>query len=133
MQEHLEQFSVMRMAKILAVSQSGFYYLLKNHHKSSERDRARTQRDAAVKKAFEANKGRDGAGRIQVELAEQGNKHNLKTITDSMKRQSLAAKAARKFKVTTDSNHSLPAAPNLLERNLLLTHRIRSGQVISPT
>ncbi len=117
MQEHLEQFSVIRMAKVLAVSRSGFYYWLKHHHKSSERDRARTQRDIAVKKAFEASKGRDGARRIQVELAEQGNKHNLKTITGSMKRQSLVAKATRRFKVTTDSNHSLPVAPNLLERN----------------
>jgi len=31
-----------------------------------------------------------------------------------MKRQGLKAKAARKFKVTTDSNHQLPVAPNLL-------------------
>lgn len=117
MQVHLEQFSVMRMAKVLAVSRSGFYYWLKHRHEISQRDRARTLRDITVKKAFEASKGRDGARRIQVELAEQGNKHNLKTISDSMKRQSLVAKAARKFKVTTDSKHSLPVAPNLLEQD----------------
>ena len=34
-----------------------------------------------------------------------------------MKRQNLVAKAARKFKVTTDSNHRLPVAPNLLGQN----------------
>ncbi len=34
-----------------------------------------------------------------------------------MKRQNLIPKAARKFKVTTDSKHSLPVSPNLLERN----------------
>nr|ABA55952.1 IS3 transposase [Vibrio sp. DAT722] len=34
-----------------------------------------------------------------------------------MKRQSLVAKAARKFKCTTDSKHKLPVAPNLLEQD----------------
>ena len=34
-----------------------------------------------------------------------------------MKRQSLVAKAARKFKCTTDSKHRLPVAPNLPEQD----------------
>lgn len=34
-----------------------------------------------------------------------------------MKRQSLVAKAVRKFKVTTDSKHSLPVEPNLLDQD----------------
>jgi len=34
-----------------------------------------------------------------------------------MKRQNLLPKAARKFKITTDSQHKLPVAPNLLEQN----------------
>jgi len=34
-------------------------------------------------------------------------------------RQGLRAKAAKKFKVTTDSNHTNPVAPNLLAQNLM--------------
>lgn len=34
-----------------------------------------------------------------------------------MRRQNLVAKAARKFKVTTDSEHNLPIAPNVLEQD----------------
>ncbi len=34
-----------------------------------------------------------------------------------MRRQGLRAKAARKFKATTNSKHSLPVAPNLLQQN----------------
>lgn len=34
-----------------------------------------------------------------------------------MERQGLVAKAARKFKITTVSKHSLPVAPNLLAQN----------------
>jgi transposase InsO family protein len=57
------------------------------------------------------------ARRIQKELEGNGNKHDVKTIAASMKRQSLVAKAARKFKCTTDSKHKLPVAPSLLEQN----------------
>jgi len=34
-----------------------------------------------------------------------------------MKRQGLRAKAAKKFKATTNSKHNLPVAPNLLQQN----------------
>jgi transposase InsO family protein len=34
-----------------------------------------------------------------------------------MRTLNLTAKAAKKFKVTTDSNHSLKVAPNILDRN----------------
>lgn len=35
----------------------------------------------------------------------------------SLRRQGLRAKAARKFKATTNSNHTLPVAPNLLQQD----------------
>lgn len=38
-----------------------------------------------------------------------------------MKRQGLVSKAARKFKVTIDSNHSSPIAPNVLEQDFITT------------
>jgi len=34
-----------------------------------------------------------------------------------MKEMGLCSKVSRKFKVTTDSNHKLPVAPNILDRN----------------
>ena len=82
---------------------------------------ARQARDRKVKEAFDKSKQRDGARRIQVELAESGDQHDVKTIADSLRRQNLVPKAARKFKVTTDSNHKLPVAPNLLEQDFTAT------------
>lgn len=41
----------------------------------------------------------------------------MKTITESMRRHNLVAKSARTFKVTTDSKHNLPIAPNVLEQD----------------
>ena len=37
----------------------------------------------------------------------------------SLRRQGLRAKAARKFKATTNSNHALPVAQNLLQRDFM--------------
>jgi transposase InsO family protein len=62
-------------------------------------------------------KGTRWCRRIQKELEE----NDVKTIAASMKRQSLVAKAARKFKCTTDSKHKLPVAPNLLEQDFNAT------------
>ena len=42
-----------------------------------------------------------------------------------MKRQGLRAKAARKFKATTQSNHNLPVAENLLKQNV---HAVQPNQ-----
>ncbi|RMV76780.1 putative transposase [Pseudomonas caricapapayae] len=42
---------------------------------------------------------------------------NRKTVAASMRRQGLRAKAARKFKATTLSNHTLPVAQNLLNQD----------------
>ena len=105
------------MAKVLCVSPSGFYAWIKSCEHVCKRKQQQQMLDTQVKAVFVDSKERDGARRIQVELAEQGNKHDVKTINRSMGRQGLVARAARKFKSTTDSKHNLPVAPNLLEQN----------------
>ena len=105
------------MTRALSVSPSGYYSWLKACQQPSKRKRAQQVRDEKVRHIFDDSKERDGARRIQAELEEQGHKHDIKTIASSMERQGLVAKAGRKFKVTTDSKHSLPVAPNLLEQN----------------
>ncbi|EGR0698044.1 IS3 family transposase [Vibrio parahaemolyticus] len=121
MLEHLLCFSVVRMAKVFRVSRSGFYYWIKHRHKDIQREITRQELDAKVKDAFDSSQGRDGSRRIQKELAENGNSHNVKTIAASMKRQDLTPKAARKFKCTTDSKHKMPVAPNLLAQDFTAT------------
>lgn len=81
----------------------------------------RAKRDVQIKKAFDDSKVHNDARRIQVDLAEHGRKAYVKTIRNSMERQGLLAKAARKFKVTINSKHSLPVAPNLLGQDFSTT------------
>ncbi|MFS1436081.1 IS3 family transposase [Vibrio lentus] len=121
MLEHLLSFSISRMAKVFRVSRSGFYYWVENRHKAIQRETERQKLDTKVKEAFDVSKERDGSRRIQKELAESGDNHNVKTIAASMRRQDLVAKAARKFKCTTDSKHKMPVAPNLLAQDFNAT------------
>ncbi len=117
MLEHLLCFNVVRMAKVFGVSRSGFYYWIKHRHKAIQREANRQELDIKVKEAFDNSEGRDGSRRIQKELAENGDSHNVKTIAASMKRQDLTPKAARKFKCTTDSKHKMSVAPSLLAQD----------------
>ena len=77
--------------------------------------------DDAVKKAFDAKKGRSGSPGLTLDLADAGQQYDRKTVAESMRRQGLRAKAARKFKATTNSKHGLPVAPNLLQQDFTAT------------
>ncbi|BEQ14785.1 transposase [Desulfoferula mesophila] len=70
-----------------------------------------------VAEAFAARKGRSGSVGLTLDLDELGHKYNRKTVAASMKRQGLVAKAAKKYKATTDSDQNLPVAPNHLEQD----------------
>jgi hypothetical protein len=72
----------------------------------SDRGLRRLRRDELIFDAFQTIKQRSGVVRIQQGLEAQGHTCDVKTITCSMRRQGLVAKATRRFKVTTDSDHS---------------------------
>lgn len=117
MLDHQHQFRVNSMARVLGVTRSGYYAWRKPDKEPSKRLKDRQRRDEQIKAVFTESSERYGARRIKVELAEKDADADVKTIRNSMERQNLVAKAARKFKVTTDSNHQLPVAPNVLEQN----------------
>lgn len=106
-----------RMCELLGVSRSGFYDWHSRRDKPNKQVLAREVIDNAVRVAFESNKERYGAPRLTTDLNESGFKIALNTVAASLRRQGLCAKAGRKFKATTNSAHSLPIAPNLLEQD----------------
>ena len=114
-EENAQRFSKAAMFQILGVSSSGYY----DWRRREKSQRARTQEvlDTVVRQAFMDGKGREGAPRLTCRLSTLGHKHDEKTIAASLKRQGLRAKAARKFKATTDSDHKQPVAQNLLNRD----------------
>jgi len=121
MDEHQATFRISAMSRVLQVSRSGFYAWRRRQGNPSPRQRRREQLDETVRKAFDARKGRSGSPRIVHDLADAGHHHNRKTIAGSMRRQGLRARAAKKFKATTNSKHHLPVAPNLLQQDFTAT------------
>ena len=99
------------------MSRSGYYAWRHRRHNPSQSQLFRDKLDQFVAEAFAVRKGRSGAVELTLDLDDQGHSYNRKTVADRMKRQGLAAKAAKKYKAATDSDHNLPATPNLLEQD----------------
>jgi len=104
------------VCRVLSVTQSGFHFWRRK--KPSIRERQRDMLYIQIRQAFEVNRGRYGAPRIYKTMCEQhGYTGSLNRIQALMRAMGLVAKAGRKFKVTTDADHKLLIAPNLLEQN----------------
>jgi len=108
---------VKRACELCNVSRSGYYAYLKRPIKS-EVD-ILGQR---VKRIFFKSKKRYGSRRIKKELEKQGIVVSRKKISRLMAKYNLLAKARRKMRYTTDSNHKLPVAPNLLDQSFEVTN-----------
>jgi putative transposase len=102
------------LCETLAVSTAG-YYAWRERPISARQQR----RDALVVeiRAIHAEvKARYGSPRIHAELAARGQDCCVNTVAKFMRDNEIAAKTARKFRQTTDANHDLPVAGNLLDR-----------------
>lgn len=102
------------MCRVLQVSRSGYYESLRRvpsgHNRSDELLRPE------IKAAFVKGRKNYGTRRIKVELKKQDIIASRRRICRLMREEDLVVKTKRKFKVTTDSKHDKPIAPNLLER-----------------
>lgn len=101
------------MCRVLRIARSGWYVWCQRRHQPGPRQQFRLICDKAVGKAFIEAKQRYGAPRLAKELPG----YNIKTITTSLRRQGLRAKATRKFNPVSYREHGLAVSNNLLERN----------------
>ena len=65
---------------------------------------------------FEDSHERYGAPRVHAQLEREGIHCDKKTVAKLMRKHGMQARRKRSFKRTTDSNHSQPIAPNVVER-----------------
>ena len=112
-EQQLTDYPITKACAALSVTASGF-------HAWKDRPEAPRTLDAQrllfqIKTLFNRYQGRYGAPRIHRELIEQNDYDgSLARVKRLMRQAGLRAKAKRKFKATTDSNHSHPIAENLL-------------------
>lgn len=100
---------------MLGVSRSGF-----NAWRSREASAAEQRREELTDevRAIHAEvRARYGSPRIHAELAAKGRACSVNFVAKVMREAGIAAKTKRKFRQTTDSNHALPVAENVLDRN----------------
>ena len=71
---------------------------------------------AHLKTLFQEGRGNYGTRRLKRRLANLGYTVSRRRIGRLLKRAGLICKTKRKFRVTTDSKHQQPIAPNRLER-----------------
>ncbi len=83
----------------------------------SKRAIANAELNTNIIEIFTKNRGRYGARRVTRELQSQGKMVGKNRVGGRMRGLELRALAKRKWKATTDSNHSLPIAENLLNRD----------------
>jgi hypothetical protein len=117
------------MCQVLGVSVSGFFEHRQRNSKAappvppaSGPRRVSNEALMAHIRAIHAEfKGEYGWPRVWKELLARGIRVGKDRVQRLMKLHGIRAKGKRRFKVTTDSNHDLPIAPNLLERRCLST------------
>ena len=102
------------LCNILGVSRSGFYASQKR--KPSERSVRDARLAVAVAAAHKVGRGAYGSPRIHEELKADGVVVSRKRVARLMGELGLEGRRRRRFKATTDSNHKLPVADNVLDR-----------------
>jgi putative transposase len=97
------------------IERSGYYAWLKR--KPGKQSIANEVLDKKIISIFNSHSSRYGYPRVTDELHDQEEKCSKNRVARRMRYLGLRAKGKKKFKVTTDSNHNLPVAPNLLNRD----------------
>ena len=105
------QFPVTVLCALLGVSTSGYYaYLSRDRSAREDTDLRLTTKIRAI---HAGTRGVYGSRRMTAELDEPAGRNHIARL---MREHGLLARSPRRFRVTTDSKHALPIAPNLLEQ-----------------
>ena len=114
-QQHAGRYCLKMMCRALRVSRGGYYEW--QGRGPSARAQANAVLSDRIRTIHGEEKGRPGSPRIARRLQQAGVPAGENRVAKLMRNMGLRAKSARKFKATTNSNHSLPVAPNLLKQD----------------
>ena len=112
------------MCRVFKISKSSYYHWLKSG--PSRRWLENEELLVRIKSIFDYSLKTYGSPRIKEELQAQGFQVSRQRVARIMKAAGIRARIPRRFRVTTDSKHNYPVAPNILNREFTAT---RPGQV----
>lgn len=107
-------FPITLCCAVLRVSRAGFYAW--RTRPPSARAGADQRLAVEVAAIHAASRQRYGSPRVHFELGERQQHVGRKRVARLMRLQGLRARVPRRFRTTTDSQHALPIAPNVLAR-----------------
>jgi transposase InsO family protein len=117
-EDQRDNWPVRVMCDALSVSPSG-YYAWRSRPESPRKSANRVLLDD-IQRIHARHRERYGAPRIHAELCAEGQTVGRKRIERMMRHHGIRARGPRRYRVcTTDSKHSLPVAPNLLDQNFV--------------
>ena len=119
MKQWRRHFPVEVMSRVFSVSRSGFYAW--EGRKPSRHAQEDERLKVAIKAAHKRTRQTYGVRRLQPELADDGFVAGRDRIERLRRELGLRCKQKRKFKGTTNSNHDLPVAENLLNQTFAPT------------
>ena len=111
--ERKHEFPVRALCRVLQVSESG-YYSWKT--RPQERKLNDQQLLVEIREVHQHSKERYGAPRVHAALRAKGIHASKRRVARLMRAAGLRGKSRRKYKKTTHSNHALPVAQNLVNR-----------------
>lgn len=126
---HRAEYPITLMCRVLAVSRAGFYAWLERAPSGQAQADARLR--VAIRAIHAESRRSYGSPRIHRELRAQGQRHGRKRIARLMRVEGLRAKRSRRYRATTRSDATRPAAPNTLNRRFAVREldRVWAGDV----
>lgn len=122
-QSHARIFHITTMCRVLEVSKAGYYaWRARPLCDRVKEDRVLTEK---IRQIQQQVKNRYGSPRTWMELKALGFRCGEHRVARLMRQAGIRAKSARKFRVTTQSHHELPTAPNVLDRQFSLERHPR--------
>jgi transposase InsO family protein len=110
------RYALTELCGALEVSISGFRAWKRGG--TPQRKRLTANQTLAMIRTIHAEfKGAYGSPRIVRELRQRGYTASKERVERLMREHGIRARHKRRYRVTTDSKHGLPVAPNLLDRN----------------
>ena len=112
-------YPVRMLCRTLVVSAAGFYAWCRRG--VSQRAREDAALKVEIRAAHAASNKTYGSPRIHEELKAEGRHVGRKRVARLMQEEGLEGQRKRRFRVTTDSRHSYPVAPNALNRDFTVS------------
>ena len=108
------EYPLTLMCRVLQVSRAGFYAW--EQRGPPARQQHDTQLQVVIAASHRRSRGTYGSPRILRDLREAGHRVSRKRVARLMRAAGLEGVGRRRFRVTTQSEHAQPVAPNVLDR-----------------